>query len=72
MPNFRQIQLLGFRHFLLQIKRFGIFHGRLLLVFVHLLDGFVPRGFARRTAKRRAPVSRDAASAAGFPLSFPV
>jgi hypothetical protein len=43
MPNFRQIQLLGFRQFLLQINRFRIFHGRL-----YTLDDFTklsnPRG----------------------------
>jgi len=31
-PNFRQIQMHQFRRFLLPVKRFGIFHGRLSFV----------------------------------------
>jgi hypothetical protein len=56
-PNFRQIQLQQFRRFLLTLKHFGIFHGRLVQANFGA-EGDPISGIHRRVTGERYPEGR--------------
>jgi hypothetical protein len=63
-PNFRQIQMHQFRRFLLPVKRFGIFHGRLSFV---LGSNYHPC----RQKYRGLVVPQNAIRASNSPINVP-